>query len=203
MAEGHHHRSDYLGKDCRHLSLTVRFRPIAVVPALRHDHPMKGHNRKTVALWLWTLALAGCAGSPGASVEPLATGSQLLALDDRCLPKSGVGIEARFEADCLRMTEPKRWRGTWRVAFEDSTFTPAGQRHCKVGYCLSLEGKALSWPGRWACAREYEIEFIGRASVWRGAYGHGIPSYKLVVDRLISAKRLADPSHDATQCNAS
>lgn len=102
-------------------------------------------NRSFVVLWV-ALALAGCASNPDASSEPLATGDQLFskALDDRCIPKIAVGIEAKFEADCLHMSEPQRWRGTWRVAFEDSTFTPARQEQCNVGYCISLEGKSAA-----------------------------------------------------------
>ena len=138
------------------------------------------------------------------------TGVELISksLDDRCIPKIGVGVETKYEADCLRMTEPQRWRGIWRVEFEGSTFTPEGQEHCyktdKVGDCIWLEGRALPWPGRWACAREFEIEFMGRKNVWPGAYGHGgISYYKIVVDRLISAKRLPDPTYDPSQCDAS
>src|SRR5687768_805798 len=47
-----------------------------------------------------------------------------------CVPKIGVGIEAEYETECKRMTEPRHYRGTWYVDFETSFFTPVGRQDC-------------------------------------------------------------------------
>jgi hypothetical protein len=93
------------------------------------------------------------------------------------------------------MTGPRRYRGTWVVAFETSIFEPSDKPNCVEGrtldYCpdLVLEGKALPSPGQWGCARMFQLDFVGRRSVHPGSD----LNYRVVVDRLISAKRLPDP----------
>jgi hypothetical protein len=118
-----------------------------------------------------------------------------------CLPQSEVSIEPRYKLDCKRMTKPGRYRGTWFVAFETSFFTPAGSQSCAekraLTSCAELRGKKLPWPSRWACPRKFEVEFIGRRNVLPRAY----PAYRIVVNRLISAKRLPDPPHEADECD--
>jgi hypothetical protein len=114
-----------------------------------------------------------------------------------CVPYT----ERKDRTDCGRMTEQRRYRGTWFVAFETSVFTPIGRQGCfdtDVVDCAELEGKALPWPSRWACPRLFEVEFVGRRNVWPGFY-YG-SEYKIVVDKLISAKRLPDPSHEPGEC---
>lgn len=84
------------------------------------------------------------------------------------------------------------YRGTWHVAFETSFFTPVGEKSCiqtkGLTNCIELVGKALPWPGRWDCAREFEIEFIGH-----GGQTAPLRLPRIVVDRVVSAKRLPDP----------
>ena len=120
-----------------------------------------------------------------------------------CVPRFGVGIEPQHEAECRRMTEPRRYRGTWYVAFETSFFTPIGTQGCIKTKgrtnCAQLVGKTLPWPSRWACPREFEIEFIGR----RNELPRFDPTpYRIIVDQLISAKRLPDPPHEPDECDA-
>ena len=115
------------------------------------------------------------------------------ATDDRCVSKIGIGIEAKYKADCDLMAEPRRYRGTWYVDFETSFFTPAGKQDCmqtdEPGDCLELAGEALPWPPRSDCGRKFELEFIGRRNVYRKFF----PRYSITVDKLISARRLPDP----------
>lgn len=119
-----------------------------------------------------------------------------------CFPRAGVGIEPKYEADCKRMTELRRYRGTWQVEFEGSFFTPIEKPDCTetkgVTDCAELVGKALPWPSRWACPRKFEVEFIGR----RNALPRFDPAaYRIVVEQLISAKRLSDPPHEPDECD--
>jgi len=121
--------------------------------------------------------------------------------DGPCVPKQGVRLTEAQETECAQMSEPRHYRGTWRVGFESSVFTPAGHRLClqtdQSAPCMQLEGKALPWPTRWECDREFEVDFIGRHTVHPGFY----PAYRIVVDHLISAKRLPDPANDPEQCD--
>lgn len=130
----------------------------------------------------------------------------LVVADNHCVPEIGGKRRPELQAECERMTEPRHYHGTWQVEFEGSTFTPAGKPRCIEGvtldYCpdLVLEGKALPWPSGWACPRRFEVDFVGRRTVWPDL--HNTFGYRLVVDRLISAKRLPDPPHEPDECDA-
>jgi hypothetical protein len=122
--------------------------------------------------------------------------------DDTCKPEIGVGIKSKYEAACKQMTEPRRYRGTWYVDFETSFFTPIGKQDCietKVPDCVELAGDALPWPRRSDCPRQYQIELIGRRNLLP-RYFTGA-AYKVIVDRVVSVKRLPDPPHKPGECN--
>jgi len=116
--------------------------------------------------------------------------------DGPCIPQQGVGLTPEQKAECARMTAPRHYRGTWSVGFEWSYFTPVGHRSClntkEQEPCIELSGNGLPALKRWGCAREFAVDFIGRRNVQPGSY----PAYKIVVDRLISAKRMPDPPPD-------
>jgi len=143
------------------------------------------------------------AAVPATSETPEEDHDFLSVTDGPCIPKIGVGIEQQYKTECQRMTGPRRYRGRWFVAFETSFFTPVGQESCiktkGQTNCAELIGKALPWPGRWDCAREFEVEFVGRRNVLPGFYESA--PYKIVVDRLISAKRLPDPYDENCDSN--
>jgi hypothetical protein len=128
--------------------------------------------------------------------------SFLTVVDGQCLP---TRLTPAQEAECDRLTEPRRFRGTWQVEFEGSVFTPVGKSACVEGVTrdlcpdLTLEGKSLPWPSRWACPRRFEVEFIGRRSVHPRM--RFVFDYRVVVERLISAKRLPDPPFDPDNCD--
>lgn len=114
-----------------------------------------------------------------------------------CIPAVGREPDPAFADACKRMSGPQYFHGVWSVEFEMSNFTFPGRLDChraRDRSCIAIAGEALPWPGRWACSREYEVEFIGRRSLLPGPYLHGgVPGYRIAVDRLISAKRLPDP----------
>ncbi len=120
-----------------------------------------------------------------------------------CATPMRASTDAASRAACSRMTEPRRYRGTWSVDFEGSFFTPRGRPNCLVSeadHCVELAGKVLPWPSRWACPRVFEVEFIGRRNAQPNFYDG--PPYKIVVDELISVKRLPDPPHEPDECDA-
>lgn len=124
----------------------------------------------------------------------------LMLTDGPCVPKTGIELHPRDRVNCDLMTQPRRYHGTWLVAFETSYFTPMGRENClqtpAVADCIELDGKLLPWPSKWACPRMFEVEFIGR----RNVYPRILPSYLLVVDKLISARRLPDPPRKRNEC---
>ncbi|MEO5772487.1 MAG: hypothetical protein ABIQ32_00015 [Sphingomicrobium sp.] len=118
-----------------------------------------------------------------------------------CALKIGVGIEPKHEAECQRITAPRRFRGTWQVEFEGSFFTPIGKPDCVETRrnCAELVGQSLPWPSRWACPRKFEVEFVGR----RNVLPRDDPSaYRIIVDKVITAKRLPDPLHEPGDCDS-
>ena len=118
-----------------------------------------------------------------------------------CIPTIGIGIEPKHRVECERITPPRRYRGTWFVAFETSYFTPIGKRSCietkGLTTCAELRGTALPWPSRWACPRKFEIEFIGRRNNSPGFD----PAYQIVVDEVVSMTRLPNPPYEADECD--
>ncbi len=145
----------------------------------------------------------GCATAIGNSKIGGENYDFLSVTDGPCMPKVGVGIDPKHKAECQRMTEPRRYRGSWFVAFETSLFTPVGKQSCIETEgrmpCAELVGKALPWPSRWACPREYELEFTGRRNALPRFYEG--TSYKIEVENLLSAKRLPDPRHEPDDCD--
>ena len=150
------------------------------------------------------LSLVGLlAVHPAAATDPSKIPEEnydfLQVIDGPCVPK--LGFEPKDGPECREWTEPRRYRGTWQVEFEGSFFTPVGKQDCVAtkAYCAWLVGKPLPWPSRWACPRMFEVEFIGRRNRLPGWLDGS--RYEIVVDKLISAKRLADPPHEPDECD--
>ena len=66
--------------------------------------------------------------APAATAEPAKIPEEnyvfLQVIDGPCVPK--LGYEPKDGPECREWTEPRRYRGTWQVGFEDSSFIPAG-----------------------------------------------------------------------------
>lgn len=106
---------------------------------------------------------------------------------------------------CFKMLPPQRWRGLWRNEFEGSRFCPEPARECGL--------PPDDWYGPWGIwldvervSREpadgalYRVEFVGRRTAVKGAYGHlGGSEHALIVDRVISMKQVEPPPDQATQ----
>src|SRR4051812_8741902 len=103
---------------------------------------------------------------------------------------------------CYRFGPPRRMRGVWRSEFEGSEFfpgrtTPPGENE-RSGIWLSVEENATvealghkrgePWP------RLLLLDFVGRQTLYPGAYGHmGMSRDYVVIDRLVSARPLSQP----------
>ena len=125
----------------------------------------------------------------------------LLVSSGPCVPAIGTKVGTKKRAECERMSQPGRYRGTWFVAFETSLFTPVGKQSCIATkgrtLCAELKGVGLPWPPEGACPRLFQIEFVGRRNVLPGFD----PSYRIVVDDVIGVKRLPDPPHEPGDCD--
>jgi len=108
--------------------------------------------------------------------------------------RSFVGSE-----ECFRFNRPERMHGVWLVEFEGSEFLPnVSEPPAQLGYSedtIWLEfGQHASMPPDWRGDRAFAIDFIGRRASYPGFYGHmGNARHLIVVDKLVSAKRVAPP----------
>ena len=114
-----------------------------------------------------------------------------------CIPKLGAGIEPRFEEMCREMTKPRVWRGLWAYGFEWSQFCAEPAKSCGPPRKLDADITWLTfgedWPSGLDSKQEtgavFEVEFVGRRTVYAGSKGHmGIFQHEMVIDRLISMK---------------
>ena len=88
---------------------------------------------------------------------------------------------------CVRMTQPQRWSALWKDEFEGSQFCPKPATNCPQDGRIWLSGLRAGSPGGL-----YAVEFIGRQTIDKGAYGHfGLSDHYILVDQLISMKRLS------------
>jgi hypothetical protein len=124
-------------------------------------------------------------------------------ITDECFDKARWGgIEAMpSEVDkCVKMEPPKRWIGLWENGFESSRFCPAPARECDGNtageYIWLSESSSVQLPAYNGEDRPplYAVEFIGRKTAYPGPAGHmGMAEQEIIVDRLISMKRVDRP----------
>jgi hypothetical protein len=107
-------------------------------------------------------------------------------------PYSGGALpcEDKSTDQCFKMTEPQRWVGLWRSAFEGSNFCAAPAATCTDA--VTDENVWLDW--RSAPEPDgalYQVEFIGRRTKYGGEYGHlGMSQHEIIVDRMLSMKMI-------------
>jgi len=132
-------------------------------------------------------------------------------LTDACLEKMRWGgFEAMPEEldQCFRLTEPRRWKGVLHYDLEESRFCADAVEQCpppanREGLTwLSFSSKVklpemlLTRPSD-PLRRDFEIEFIGRRTLYPGHYGHmGTWPNEIMVDRLISVREVADTKEE-------
>jgi hypothetical protein len=97
--------------------------------------------------------------------------------------------------ECFRMTEPRRMKGVWIDEFEGSRFVPGARDTTGVevepfGIWLNVHTNRIAGlveePHE---LRAFEVEFIGRQTLYRGSYGHmGMSEHEVIMDELIWAR---------------
>ena len=96
---------------------------------------------------------------------------------------------------CVRMTPRKQFRGLWRADFEGSQFCEGPATACEFtrdGSTAWLSGQTEEYED----GELYRVKFIGRKTIDAGTYGHfGMYAHEVVVDRMISRKRLKRPKN--------
>jgi hypothetical protein len=107
--------------------------------------------------------------------------------------RRGSGDMMNDTARCFKMTKPLRWRGLWLDVFEGQRFCPAPARKCeddgRRGHIWIRFPPDEKPTGKIATGRTFAIEFVGRRTLFPGAYGHmGIAEHEVLVDRVISIK---------------
>lgn len=118
-------------------------------------------------------------------------------------------IGSRPTDQCVRMEPPRRYRGIWVDAFEgqrfiaDGTAPPEWPRTDPTSPGWREQAERARAAAIWLDVsrvqgvghdyrngpRRMAIEFVGRKTMFPGAYGHmGMSSNEIIVDRLISLK---------------
>ena len=99
---------------------------------------------------------------------------------------------------CVKMSPEQHWRGVWRNDFEGSRFCPEPATTCDhktPGERIWLSGT----PGQ-PQGGLYQMDFMGRRTMYKGPYGHmGGSDQELVVDRVISMKEVEAPPPPPTK----
>lgn len=89
---------------------------------------------------------------------------------------------------CFKMERRRRWRGAWRIGFEENSFCPAPEVNCDAGRdnraILTFQGKTVRSASS-NYSRLYSIEFVGRKTRYKGGSGQFI-AHEIVVDRVIA-----------------
>ena len=109
---------------------------------------------------------------------------------------------------CYKFDAPQQMRGLWRNDFEGSRLCPAPASACfygspgdKIWFDYSF-GLTDTRPRKWKVQPGglYAVDFIGRATKYRGRYGHmGAFDRLVVVDRIIAMREVEAPPKPAEQ----
>jgi hypothetical protein len=108
------------------------------------------------------------------------------------------GVAGRLaDAECYRLTEPRRMRGVAIRGFEAGSFHPGLERRPPPGertrFRLELDPLLLPAGARTRCADgcAIRLDFVGRRTAVEGHYGHlGSAEHLIVADRVLDAKVL-------------
>ena len=153
-----------------------------------------------VGIILLAILLAqGCADRQTVVSEELVREfrDELPGITEKCLDTLRYGgvdaIPTRVD-QCFEMTPKKRWKGLWRNGFEGSRFCASPAKSCSfetIGERVWLSDPDNVVPVKRSDEALYEIEFLGRRTLKKGAHGHlGVSDHEMVVDKVISLTRV-------------
>ena len=107
--------------------------------------------------------------------------------------QNGVRVLVSQPTDiCVKMSAQQHFRGLWRHPMEGSRFCPEPATQCtseSPGEKIWLS----STPGRGGRGELYRVDFIGRKTLYKGAYGNGFADHEIVMDRAIRIE-LVEPA---------
>jgi hypothetical protein len=114
-----------------------------------------------------------------------------------CIWRLGADGSQVPTEQCFKMGERRRWRGVWRRETHGSTFCPEP---------LSICTRPISGPWMWLTVPDdeaeppgvYEVEFIGRQTLHRISYRWVDNNHEVIVERMISAKKIPEPGESAS-----
>jgi hypothetical protein len=121
-----------------------------------------------------------------------------------------LGLALFILAGCDAIKWPaQRMHGLWRNDFEGSQFcaspatscgyVPEDQRRTPVVH-LTFSGPLPTQFKPKAPGGLYQIEFVGRRTVFKGHYGHmGMSDEEVVVERMIGMKEIERPPKQAAR----
>lgn len=125
--------------------------------------------------------------------------NKLPGITEQCLDAlryGGINAMPTRADQCFAMTPTKRWKGLWRNEFEGSRFCASPAKSCSfetLGERVWLSDPDNVVPVKRSDEALYEIEFLGRRTLEKGAHGHlGGSDHDMVVDKVISLTRV-DP----------
>lgn len=122
----------------------------------------------------------------------------------RWIGDKNVGGWERLPVDkCIKFDAPQRMRGLWRNEFEGSEFCVEPAQKCS-DIDANKRSRPLVWldfakpgpdsPRPRQYGGLYTVDFIGRRTAYRGAYGQmGGFDEMVLVDRMISMKQIEAP----------
>jgi hypothetical protein len=94
---------------------------------------------------------------------------------------------------CYRFGTPRHWSGLWYSGFEDSQFCNAPAIDCPNNapeVWLDF-GPTEPKEGKFPPGGVFAVEFVGRANLYPGTFGHmGLAPNEVLVDRLIAIRRV-------------
>ena len=148
---------------------------------------------------LTLLLTVGCAPETDHHVEEdvAVLRQSLPGINQRCVDvfrRGGIAAIPQDVRKCFPMESSKRWRGLWFDEFEGSRFCAAPADECtfdtegeRVWLHFADEISDSVKPNRLGTNILYEIEFVGRQTSRKGAFGHmGGSDREMVVEELIS-----------------
>ena len=106
-----------------------------------------------------------------------------------CTRETSEGMRAVPTEQCVKMLPARRYRGLWLDAFEGSRFCAEPARECTP----DAPGDRI-----WLDVRDdkgrrgglHVVEFIGRRTLYKGAYGHlGGSDHEMIVDKMLFIER--------------
>jgi hypothetical protein len=162
---------------------------------------MLSHRRRNGIAWVGVpLTLVSCSSNADANDPRVYAGvaDRWRASFPGLLGKPCDGVSER---QCYRVDQPRRMRGLWQRGLEITSFIdrdelrPATAKEAEVLVACLDSAQAEDPNAPPVTSGAYDVEFIGRKTLYPGHYGHvGACRSEIFVDRFVSLRRIGDMS---------